>query len=87
MTAPIDSALRNRLLALRAHYRQANQPQLVAALTRQLDRPEAQQIHPEVPGPMLAHCAAWHAIEALPWRCPRCGEWVAQTTPEEAPCP
>lgn len=23
--------------------------------------------------PLLAHCNAWHAVTAMPWRCPACG--------------
>lgn len=59
--------------ATREHMRlvYTSQPQV------HLDRPEALAYD----GPQVAHCRAWHAVTALPWRCPTCGNVVLGETP------
>lgn len=38
---------------------------------------------PEIPGPAIAHCGAWHPLTALPWWCPQCGALLGLCLEEE----
>lgn len=35
----------------------------------------------EYAGPQIAHCGQWHAVTALPWRCPVCDTLVLSEVP------
>lgn len=46
---------------------------------------ESNDCAPDIPGPAVAHCGAWHPLTALPWWCPVCGDCVGLSREETLP--
>lgn len=46
---------------------------------------ETNDLAPDLAGPAMAHCGAWHPLTTLLWCCPHCGAVVGQAE-EGAAC-